>query len=74
MKADDKQRSTRDERLTRLLDGADATQDDPRSILYSHTVLCQTCLPYRNPGDEVREWEQANNKTDNINASRHERT
>ena len=27
-------------------------------IAYQHTVLCQTCLPYRNPGGEVREWER----------------
>jgi len=27
-------------------------------IAYQHTVLCQTCMPYRNPGDEVREWER----------------
>jgi len=27
-------------------------------IAYQHTVLCQTCLPYRNPGDAVRVWER----------------
>ena len=27
-------------------------------IAYQHTVLCQTCLPYRNPGDDVRDWER----------------
>ena len=27
-------------------------------IAYQHTVLCQTCLPYRNPGDAVRAWER----------------
>jgi hypothetical protein len=32
--------------------------DDPDSILYQHTVLCQTSLPYRDPGDDVREWER----------------
>ncbi len=53
-------RSTRDERLTRLLDAADATQDDPQSILYQHTVFCQTGLPYRNPGDDVLTWERLN--------------
>jgi hypothetical protein len=25
-------------------------------IAYQHSVLCQTCLPYRNPGDQVRLW------------------
>jgi hypothetical protein len=27
-------------------------------IAYQHTVLCQTCLPYRDPGDSVRIWER----------------
>jgi len=27
-------------------------------IAYQHTVLCQTCMPYRNPGDAVRVWER----------------
>jgi Plasmid encoded RepA protein len=27
-------------------------------IAYQHTVLCQTCLPYRNPGGSVRLWER----------------
>jgi len=26
------------------------------TIYYQHTVLCQTCMPYRNPGDDVRVW------------------
>ncbi len=30
------------------------------SILYQHTVLCQTCLPYRDPGDEIRLWSRRN--------------
>ena len=25
---------------------------DPSEILYQHSVLCQTCLPYRDPGEE----------------------
>jgi Plasmid encoded RepA protein len=25
---------------------------------FQHTVLCQTGLPYRNPGDDVREWQR----------------
>ena len=32
--------------------------DDPDSILYMHTVFCQTSLPYRDPGPLVREWER----------------
>jgi hypothetical protein len=38
------------------LDPAEA--DSP--ILYQHSVLCQTCLPYRDPGDEVRLWSRKN--------------
>jgi Plasmid encoded RepA protein len=30
----------------------------PEEITYQHTVLCQTCLPYRDPGDAVREWKR----------------
>jgi hypothetical protein len=44
----------------RLIDGADLNPDDPRSILFQHTVLCQTCLPFRDPGDEARTWERLN--------------
>lgn len=29
-------------------------------ILYQHSVLCQTCLPYRNPGDSHRRWTRKN--------------
>jgi len=28
--------------------------------LYQHTVLCQTSLPYRDPGEDVRTWERTN--------------
>jgi hypothetical protein len=34
--------------------------DEPASILYQHTVLAQTCLPYRDPGPDVRVWERLN--------------
>lgn len=32
----------------------------PKEIAYQHTVLCQTSLPYRNPGKDVREWKHRN--------------
>ena len=32
--------------------------DQPERIAYQHTVLCQTSLPYRNPGDDVLRWER----------------
>jgi Plasmid encoded RepA protein len=31
-------------------------------LLFQHTVLCQTSLPYRDPGDGVRSWERRNGK------------
>jgi Plasmid encoded RepA protein len=34
--------------------------DGDEAILYQHSVLCQTCLPYRDPGDEVRLWARRN--------------
>lgn len=30
------------------------------SILYQHSVLCQTSLPYRDPGEDVRVWKRTN--------------
>lgn len=34
--------------------------DDPDTILFQHTVFCQTGLPYRNPGNDVRIWDREN--------------
>lgn len=34
--------------------------DDPDSILFMHTVFCQTGLPYRDPGAGTRVWERLN--------------
>ena len=31
---------------------------DSGGVGYMHSVLCQTSLPYRDPGDTVREWER----------------
>jgi hypothetical protein len=42
----------------RLLDLPPPDADE--AILYQHSVLCQTCLPFRDPGDEIRTWERAN--------------
>lgn len=33
-------------------------EDESGSLAFQHTVLCQTGLPYRNPGDDVRIWER----------------
>lgn len=43
----------------RRLDSATAIADDsPEGITFQHTVLCQTCLPYRDQGDSTRVWER----------------
>jgi replication initiator protein len=42
----------------RLLDLPASDADE--GILYQHSVLCQTCLPYRNPGDTNRRWIRRN--------------
>jgi len=46
----------------RLLDFASTGLEsaEPGEILYQHSVLCQTCLPYRDPGDGVRLWSRRN--------------
>lgn len=47
----------------RLVDASAAIRDDrPSSVVYQHTVLCQTCLPYRDPGDQVRVWDRENGR------------
>src|SRR3954462_4223703 len=43
----------------RLIQSAgEIAQEDPASILYQHTVFCQTSMPYRDPGPAIREWER----------------
>lgn len=32
--------------------------DNKQRLSFQHTVFCQTGLPYRNPGDEVRIWQR----------------
>lgn len=32
----------------------------PDDIYYQHSVLCQTVLPYRDPGDDVKTWKRVN--------------
>jgi hypothetical protein len=32
---------------------------DAVELVFAHTVLCQTCLPYRDPGPEVRRWQRS---------------
>ena len=44
----------------RLFDFVETEGGDPSEILYQHSVLCQTCLPYRDPGEGVRLWSRKN--------------
>jgi hypothetical protein len=46
--------------LNRLFDEYVGAPDMEAPILYQHSVLCQTCLPYRDPGEEVRLWSRKN--------------
>jgi hypothetical protein len=39
-----------------------ASLDEAQELVFQHTVFCQTCLPYRDPGNEVRTWERLNGK------------
>ena len=36
----------------------DIAMEPPEEIAFQHTVLCQTSLPYRNPGNSVLRWER----------------
>jgi hypothetical protein len=37
-----------------------AESGEKQPITFQHSILCQTCLPYRDPGDDVRTWERLN--------------
>lgn len=39
----------------RLIEPAESDE-----LLFQHTVFCQTGLPYRDPGDDVRTWKRTN--------------
>ena len=48
----------------RLIKSGIAIRDGGQeAITYQHTVLCQTCLPYRNPGDDQTRWERKQGDT-----------
>ena len=45
----------------RVIEAASLADGDAvLSILYQHSALCQTFLPYRDPGDAARSWERVN--------------
>jgi Plasmid encoded RepA protein len=47
-------------RIQERLVSMPAQTEDTETVLYQHSVLCQTCMPYRDPGDEVRIWQRRN--------------
>ena len=42
----------------RLIETAGLLNDGEQDVTFQHSILCQTCLPYRDPGDDVRRWER----------------
>ncbi|WP_149541484.1 replication protein RepA [Siccirubricoccus phaeus] len=43
---------------TRLIDTAGRVAEAEGDIAYQHSILCQTALPYRDPGPAIRDWER----------------
>jgi len=46
----------------RLIEPIETGQDNER-LAFQHTVFCQTSLPYRDPGDDVRLWRRTQGTT-----------
>jgi hypothetical protein len=45
--------------LERLIEASTAIRTDPpERIDFLHTIQCQIGIPYKNPGDHVREWDR----------------
>lgn len=45
--------------LERLIDASTAIRSEPpERIDFLHTIQCQIGIPYKNPGDHVREWDR----------------
>ena len=42
----------------RLIEPIESDQDNEARLAFQHTVFCQTGLPYRDPGDDVRLWQR----------------
>jgi len=40
-----------------------------RELAFQHTAFCQTSLPYRDPGDEMREWQHTSGARQGAQAS-----
>lgn len=48
--------------LTPIQERLLAPLPDDDEIVYQHSVLCQTSMPYRNPGEAVRVWQRKNGR------------
>jgi hypothetical protein len=46
----------------RLIEPVELTEQD-NELAFQHSVFCQTSLPYRNPGDDVRLWQRSQGTT-----------
>jgi hypothetical protein len=42
----------------RLVETAGLLGNDDQSVTFQHSILCQTSLPYRDPGTDVRRWQR----------------
>ena len=43
----------------KLLDASTQIRTEPpQRVDFLHTIQCQIGLPYKNPGDEIREWDR----------------
>jgi hypothetical protein len=47
----------------RLIEPLDPEMDGKQQLAFQHTVFCQTCLPCRDPGDDVRRWHRTQGLT-----------
>ena len=58
----DEIKSTSEMWRKRLLNASEAirSKPEPDATVFQHSVLCQTTLPYRDPGEGVRRWERVN--------------
>jgi hypothetical protein len=43
--------------------GIAIAEEDPTDLYFQHSVFCQAGMPYRDPGDEQREWERRQGRT-----------
>jgi hypothetical protein len=48
--------------LSRIQERLLSMPADQEEIVYQHSVLCQTSIPYRDPGDDVRLWNRRNGR------------